>query len=61
MPVVVSQLDTQAPDVAIHDVALSQEVGAPDGIEDLIPRHDAPATTGQEGQQALLDQESTAA
>ena len=55
MPVVVLELDAQAPDVAIDDVALGHEVGAPDGIEDLFPRDDAPAPTGEEVQQALLD------
>src|ERR1035437_2770411 len=33
MPVVVLELDAQAPDVAIHDVALGDEVGAPDRVE----------------------------
>src|SRR5450759_2696837 len=41
---VVRQLDAQAPDVAIDDVALGHEVGAPDGIQNLLPRDDLSAT-----------------
>src|SRR5664280_1462208 len=55
MPVVVLELDAQAPDVAIHDVALGDEVGAPDRVEDLLVRHHAPGATGQEIEQALLE------
>ena len=55
MPVVVLELDAQAPDVAIDDVALGHEVGAPDRVEDLVPRHDLPGATGEQVQQALLD------
>jgi hypothetical protein len=32
MPMVVPKLDSEAPDVAIHDVALGDEVAAPDDI-----------------------------
>jgi hypothetical protein len=55
MPVVVPQLDPEAPDVAIHDVALGHEVAAPDGIQDLVSGRDASAATGEEIQEALLD------
>src|SRR5450759_3984214 len=37
--VVVLELDAQAPDVAVHDVALGHEVGAPDRVEDVFPGH----------------------
>src|SRR3990172_8480847 len=53
VPVVVLELDPQAPDVAIHDVALGDEVRAPDGIEDLVPGDDPATPAGPEGQQAL--------
>ena len=55
MPVIVLELDTQAADMAIHDVALGHEVGTPDGVEDLLTRDDASAPAGEQVQQALLD------
>ena len=55
MAVVVLELDPQAPDVAVDDVALGHEVGAPDGVEDLLAGHDPPATAGEQVEQALLD------
>ena len=55
MPVVVLELDPQAPDVPIDDVALGDEVGAPDAVEDLVAGHDASAAAREEVQQALLD------
>src|SRR6185503_13317116 len=53
--VVVLELDAQAADVSVDDVALCDEVGAPDRVEDLVPGEDAPAATGEQIQQALLD------
>src|SRR5664280_2882214 len=53
--VVVLELDAQAPDVAVHDVALADDVRAPDRVEDLLAGHDAALATGQEVEQALLD------
>src|SRR5664280_934867 len=41
--------------MAIHDVALGDEVAAPDGIQDLVSGGDASAATGEEIQEALLD------
>lgn len=55
VPVVVLQLDPQAPDMAIDDVALGDEIGAPDRIEDLVSRDDLPATAREQIEQALLD------
>ena len=55
MPVVVLELDPQASDVAIHDVALGHEVGAPDTSQDLVPGDHPSASTGEEIEQALLD------
>src|SRR6202142_1395795 len=53
--VVVLELDAQAADVAVDDVALGHEVGAPDRVEDLLPRHDLPAPAREQVEQALLD------
>ena len=53
--VVVLELDAEAADVPIDEVALSHEIRAPDGIENLVPGHDLPAPAGQEVEEALLD------
>src|SRR5664280_2251585 len=53
--VVVLELDAQAADVAVDDVALGHEVHAPDGVEDLLPGHDPPAAAREQVEQALLD------
>ena len=55
MPVAILQLDTQAPDVAVYDVAFGNEVRAPHGVEDLLPRNDAAAPARQQIEEALLD------
>src|ERR1700693_3551187 len=55
MPVIVLQLDAQAAHVTIDDVALRDEIGAPGRVEDLLPRDDAPATAGQQVQEALFE------
>src|SRR5665811_2267280 len=53
--VVVLELDAQAPDVAVDDVALGHEVHAPDRVENLLAVDDAPTATREEVEQALLD------
>src|SRR5664279_5271368 len=53
--VVVLELDAQSPHVAVHDVALGHEVGAPDGVEDLLAGDDPPAPAREQVEQALLD------
>src|SRR5689334_9459321 len=55
LPVIVLQLDAQAPDVPIDDVALGDEVRAPDRVEDLVAGHDPAAAAGEQIQEALLD------
>src|SRR5688572_1936768 len=55
LPIVVLQLDPQAADVAIHDIALGHEVRAPHAVQDLLPADDPAAATGQQVQEALLD------
>ena len=55
VPIVVLELDAQAADVPVDDVALGDEVGAPDRVEDLVPGDDASAAAGEQVQQALLD------
>src|SRR5450759_4477081 len=55
VPVVVLELDPQAPDVAVDDVALGDEVGTPDRVEDLVPRDHPTPAAGEQVQQALLD------
>ena len=54
-PVVVLQLDPEAPDVPVDDVALGHEVRSPDRIEDLVTTHHAPGAAGQQVQKALFD------
>jgi hypothetical protein len=41
--------------MAIDDVALGDEVGAPDRVEDLVPSYDLAASAGEQVQEALLD------
>ena len=41
--------------MAVDDVALGHEVPAPDRVEDMPSRHDLPAATRQQVEQALLD------
>src|SRR5688572_11247419 len=48
MAVIVLELDAQAPNVAIDDVALGHEVGAPHRVEDLFSRDDLAAAAGQQ-------------
>src|SRR4029079_15795378 len=55
VPIVVLELDAQAADMAVDDVALRDEVGPPDRVEDLIPREDAAAAAGEQIQKALFD------
>src|SRR5665811_1210651 len=55
VPVVVLELDPQAPDVAVDDVALGDEVGTPDRVEDVVPRDHPTPAAGEQVQQALLD------
>ena len=55
VPVVVLELVRRLPDVAIDDVALGDEVGAPDRVEDLVARDDAAPPAGEQVDQALLD------
>lgn len=55
MAVIVLELDAEVPNVAIDDVALGDEVRAPDGVEDLLSRHQPPAPAGEEVQEGLLD------
>jgi hypothetical protein len=54
VPVIVLELDPKAPDVAVDDVALGHEVGAPDGVEDVLPRDDPATPAGEEVEEALL-------
>src|SRR5258705_1924848 len=53
--VVVLELDPEAADVAVDDVALGDEVRAPDRVQDLLARHDLTAPAREEVQEALLD------
>ena len=39
----------------IHDIALDHEVGAPEGVQDLLPRKHAPRIRCEEIQQRLLE------
>jgi hypothetical protein len=55
VPVIVLELDPQASDVPVDDVALRHEVRAPDGVEDLVAGDDAPCPARQQVQEALLD------
>ncbi len=55
MAVVVLELDPQAANVAVNDIALGHEVGAPHRVENLFSRYDAPIAAGEKVQEALLD------
>src|SRR5213592_2440637 len=54
-PIVVLQLDSQASDMAVDDIALGDEVGSPNGVEDLVAGDDAAGSARQKVEQALLD------
>jgi hypothetical protein len=41
--------------VPVHDVALGDEVRAPDRVEDLIAGEHSPTATGEQVEEALLD------
>src|SRR6185503_5037135 len=52
--VVVLELHSEAADMAVDDVALGNEIRAPDRIQDLVSRDDAPASAREQVQEALL-------
>src|SRR6185295_4642568 len=52
---VVLQLGAEGTHVAVDDVALDDEVGTPERVEDLLAREDAPRIRGKEVQQGLLE------
>src|SRR6478672_2286139 len=55
VPIVILELDPEAPDMPVDDVALGDEVGAPDAVEDLVACQYASAAAGEEIEKALLD------
>src|ERR1700675_590449 len=55
MTVVVLELDPEAADVAVHDVALGNEVSAPDRVQDLLPGDDPSTAAREQVEEALLD------
>src|SRR6185369_7947413 len=59
MAIVVLELDPEAPDVAVDDVALGDEIRTPDHVEDLLAGHDLPAPAGEQVEQALFDRAQT--
>ena len=54
MAIVVPQLDAEAPDVTVDDVALGHEILPPNAVEDVLPRDDPPGAACEEVEQALL-------
>lgn len=51
----VLQLDPQVADVPVHDVALRHAVGAPEMIQNLVPRQQAARVRREQIQEALLE------
>src|SRR5947207_15984830 len=54
-PIVVLQLDPQASDMAVEDIALGDEVGSPNGVDDLVARDEAAGSARSEVEHARLD------
>jgi len=46
-PIVVLQFDPERSNVAIDDVALRNEIGRPDRVQDLVSRDDTPGSAGE--------------
>ena len=48
------QLASQVVDVQVHDVGVDVRLGAPDRVQDLLPRHDAPLLADEVAEQRVL-------
>src|SRR4051794_13016780 len=53
--VVVLELDPEAPHMAIDDVALGDEIGSPDRVDDLLAGDHPTRPAGKKVEEALLD------